>query len=168
MISSYFGILRRQDTYFQINNGTGILLETSAWYTAQHIRSEGWRDKDIRVNPIGFRFCQNARRLSRFWWMEWLRPYPEGEWFEVLGRIDQEMSVFPVLDSCDAEKPWPFRAPQDGELVLLVNDVIYSNNAGVMTLEIARLGENSRLDWKATPRRHRVCRPPFERGSQYC
>ena len=148
-------------------NATGILLDADAWYTAQHIRSNGWTDKDIRVGPSGFRFCQNELGLSRFWWMEWLRPHAQGEWFEVLGRIDRAKCVFPILDPCDAAKPWPFRAPEDGELVLLVNDVIYSNNAGVMTLEIKRSVEKRSGD-RATPRRGCHCRPPFERGSRHC
>ena len=147
-------------------NATGILLEAGALYTARYVRSDGWQDKDICVRPSGFRFCQNIFGLSRFWWMEWLRPHPKGEWFEVLGRIDQEKFVFPLLDPCDAAKPWPFTAAEDGELVLLVNDVIYGNNAGVMTLEIKRQVETSSKDL-ATPRRGRHCRPPFERGCRH-
>ncbi|MCY4123013.1 MAG: hypothetical protein OXG72_19055 [Acidobacteria bacterium] len=142
-------------------NATGILLEAGAWYTARHIHSEGWRDEDIRVGPTGFRFCENSLGLSRFWWVEWLRPYPQGEWFEVLGRIDGDRLVFPIMDSCDASKPWLFKAPEGGELVLLVNDAIYSNNAGVMTLEIKRSVGESGQD-RPKRRRWRDCRPPFE------
>ena len=150
-------------------NETGILLEANGSYTARHIRSQGWRDKDINVGPTGFRFCKDVFGLSRFWWMEWLRPYPEGEWFQVLGRIDGENPVFPILDSCKATKASPFKAPRDGELVLLVNDIIFKNNTGVMTLEISRQKEGSgTAGCEAKARAVRHCPPPYENGGTDC
>ena len=150
-------------------NETGVLLEANGSYTARYIRSQGWRDKDIDVGPTGFRFCKDIFGLSRLWWMEWHRPYSEGEWFQVLGRIDDENLVFPLLDSCDASKASPFKAPRDGELVLLVNDIIFNNNAGAMTLEISRQQERSGTagyDTKAHEVRH--CPPPYENGCTDC
>lgn len=69
-------------------------------------------------------------------WLEWLRPYPAGGWYQVVGRIDRGYRVFPVLSNQENREmqPFTFTAPADGELVLLVNDLWYSNNAGFMTL----------------------------------
>ncbi len=150
-------------------NETGVWLEANGLYTAQHIGGHEWRDKDIDVCPTGFRFHKDMFGLPRFWWIEWLRPYPQGEWFQVLGRIDRGKPVFPILDSCNPAKASSFKAPRDGELVLLVNDIIFGNNTGVMTLEIGRQKEGSGTvggNEKACEARH--CPPPYENGCTDC
>ena len=152
----------------EARNHTGVFLEAKAWYTARYISRHGWRDKDISVGPTGFRFCKRAFGLSRFWWMEWLRPHPEGEWFQVLGRIDRAKHPFPLLDSCNATNARPFVAQRAGELVLLVNDLIFSNNSGVMILEIGRPAEGYESTVEARAHDMGRCRPSFERECEYC
>ena len=124
----------------QARNETGLILKTNEIYTIRYITKNEWRDKNIEVEKAeGFEFSKGLLGLPRFWWIKWRRPYPEGRWFQVLGRIDRNHEVFPVLDSIDASQPFPFTPPKNGELVLFVNDVIYSNNHGVMVIEISRL-----------------------------
>ena len=41
-----------------------------------------------------------------------------------------------MLSQQDPEQSFKFEAPEDGELVLLVNDVFYANNGGFLTVEI--------------------------------
>ena len=119
-------------------NETGVLLEAGERYTARFVGLVGWKDAHLEPEPEGFEFDRDAFGLRKFWWLEWRRPYPEGRWFQVVGRIDRDPGVFPILDADDASTPFTFIAPRDGELVLLVNDVPYENNAGVMTIEISR------------------------------
>ena len=149
-------------------NPTGVFLEAGAWYTARHVSSQGWRDKNLHVGPTGFRFCKRKSGLSRFWWAEWLLPHPDGAWFQVLGRIDREKRPFPILDPCNAAQPRAFVAPQDGELVLLVNDLIFSNNRGVMTLEVGRSARGYEASFEAKARGIGDCRAPFEHGREGC
>ena len=120
-------------------NETGLILKANEIYTIRNITKDEWRDKNIEVERAeGFEFTKGLLGLPRFWWIKWRRPYPEGRWFQVIGRIDRNHKVFPVLDNMDALKPFPFTPPRDGELVLFVNDVIYSNNHGLMVIEISR------------------------------
>ena len=122
----------------RVRNETGVWLEKDVTYTARYMGSHDWRDKEIKALPQGFKFGLNCLRWHRFWWMEWMRPYPEGCWFQVVGRIDQGRKVFPIFYAKDAKELNKFVSPANGELVLLVNDVIYRNNYGVMTIEICR------------------------------
>ena len=122
----------------RVRNETRVWLEKDVTYTARHIGSCDWQDHNRPVEPCGFRFEDNCIGLPRFWWMKRMRPYPEGVWFQVVGRIDHGHNAFPILDEKDAGKPYEVRRPVSGELVLLVNDVIYGNNHGVMTIEICR------------------------------
>lgn len=115
-------------------NETGLLLTRGEAYTARCIRSEGWRDGSYSAGPHGVEFEGLTRFLARG--VEWLRPYPQGDWFQLIGRIDRGRDVFPMLDQQEPGEPFAFRAPDDGELVLLVNDVIYGNNRGFLTVEI--------------------------------
>jgi len=117
-------------------NETGLLLVRGRTYTAQYLRSKGWKDGGLDANAWGVEFEGLQGILAR--WVGWLRPYPAGGWFQVVGRIDRERRTFPVLsdqENC-GNQPSNFTAPADGELVLLVNDVWYANNGGFMTLEI--------------------------------
>ena len=117
-------------------NETGLLLERGKTYTAKYLRSTGWKDGHLDASPSGVEFKGVKGILA--WWLEWLRPYPAGGWFQVVGRIDREYRAFPVLcdqNACGGD-PFAFTAPADGELVLLVNDLWYANNRGFMTLEI--------------------------------
>ena len=118
----------------RVRNQTELLLTRGETYTARFIRCEGWRDGDYVAGPRGVEFEGWIRFLARG--VEWLRPYPRGDWFQLIGRIDRGRDVFPILGQRDPEKPFVFRAPKDGELVLLVNDVIYGNNRGLLTVEI--------------------------------
>ncbi len=119
-------------------NETGVLLEAGEGYTARFVGLAGWRDAHLEPEPEGFAFDRDVLSFRKFWWMEWRRPHPPGRWFQLVGRIDRDPDVFPILDADDASTPFTFTAPRDGELVLLVNDVPYENNAGVMTIEISR------------------------------
>ena len=123
----------------RVRNETGLLLKYNSTYTARYMKRDDWYDGEIEVPPIGFEFRECLLKLPCFWWIEWHRPYPEGLWFQVVGRIDRRHEVFQVLDINDASQHYYFNPPSDGELVLFVNDVIYSNNRGVMTIEISRL-----------------------------
>ena len=119
-------------------NETGVWLEKGVPYTARYVERNDWRDGKCAVEPKGFRFEKNLIGQPRFRWAEWMRPYPQGIWFQVVGRIDRDRNVFPILDPKNAGKPYEFKPPVSGELVLLVNDTIYWNNHGVMTIEIRR------------------------------
>ena len=122
----------------QPRNETGVLLEAGQTYTAHFIANIGWRDKNLEPKPEGFEFPDNALGFPKFTWMRWRRPLPEGLWFQVIGRIDDEADVFPMLHPDNVELEHSFTAPKDGELVLLVNDVPFDNNSGIMTIEISR------------------------------
>lgn len=115
-------------------NETGLHLIKGETYTARFIRSTGWRDGDHDAEPHGVEFEGWIRYLAKG--VEWLRPYPQGDWFQLIGRIDRGRDVFPILDQQYTRKPFVFRAPENGELVLLVNDVIYCNNSGILTIEV--------------------------------
>lgn len=119
------------------HNETGILLEAGDVYTAEYVSHERWKDGDFEADRFGVEYEGLTQLLA--WGTEWLRPYPEGKWFQVVGRIDGIGKAFPVLgadrDDCQAYK---FVAPRDGQLVLLVNDVRFGNNSGWMTIEIGR------------------------------
>ena len=114
-------------------NPTGLLLARDGTYTARFIASDGWSDGDYLASPHGVEFEGWTRYLARG--TAWLRPYPQG-WFQLIGRIDRGRDVFPILNQDDPAAPFAFRAPDDGELVLLVNDVTYGNNRGFVTVEI--------------------------------
>ena len=115
-------------------NETGLLLAKGETYMARFICSKGWRDGNNIAQPRGVEFEWWTRYLVKG--VEWLRPYPQGDWFQLIGRIDRGRDVFPILDQQDPKKSFSFRVPEDGELVLLVNDVIYGNNHGFLTVEI--------------------------------
>lgn len=117
-------------------NETGLWLKEGTTYTGKYVSRDGWRDGEYRATPEGVQFPPWLQFAAQ--WVEWLRPYPEGVWFQVVGRIERGREVFPVLDTGDASKPHQFTAPRDGELVILVNDVWYPNNHGFMTVEIGR------------------------------
>ena len=117
-------------------NETGLLLEAGQTYTAKYVSHRNWMDGDFEAHPSGVEYDGLTRLLT--WGMEWLRPYPEGEWFQVVGRIDRSREVFAVLGTSDEATPYEFVAPEDGELVLLVNDVHYGNNSGWLSIEIGR------------------------------
>ena len=116
-------------------NETGLLLAHGETYTARFIENDGWRDGNDDAEPHGVEFEGLTRYLMKG--VEWLRPYPQGAWFQLIGRIDRGRDVFPILDQQDPGKPFAFRVPEDGELVLLVNDVIYGNNGGFLAVEIS-------------------------------
>ncbi len=123
----------------RVRNETGLILKADDAYTIRYIKKDGWRDKDFEVGEAeGFKFPKGLLGLHRFWWLEWRRPYPDGLWFQVVGRIDRNDKVFPVSGGKDPSQPYTFTPPSGGELVLFVNDVVYSNNQGVMVVEIYR------------------------------
>ena len=120
----------------QRRNETGVWLEEDVSYTARFMGSHDWQDARREVGPQGFEFDPYKFGWRRFWWAEWMRPFREGVWFQVVGRIDRNREVFAVLGAEEASKPHAFKTPASGELVLFVNDAIYWNNRGVMTIEI--------------------------------
>ncbi len=122
----------------QPRNETGLMLEQGETYTARFISNVGWRDASKEPRREGFESFETVLGVPKFIWMRWRRPLPEGRWFEVVGRIDHEREAFSILDADDARRPHEFTAPKEGELVLLVNDVKFDNNGGVMTLYISR------------------------------
>ena len=117
-------------------NETGLFLVKDEFYMAQYIWHDEWKDGDYDVKPNGIKFGGILGLLARS--VEWLRPYPEGEWFQLVGRIERGRTVFPIFNTQDASQPYQFQATGDGELVLLVNDVWYQNNSGVMKIRIQR------------------------------
>jgi|GEM_PF-6218254 len=121
----------------RVPNNTGVILDTGIPYTAQFVEKAEWRDDKREVAPEGFQFEKNWVGLPRFWWAQWLRPYPAGLWFQVVGHIKEERDVFPVLDKNHPRQPYSFTT-DGGELVLLVNDIRYKNNHGIMKIEIHR------------------------------
>ncbi len=118
-------------------NHTGIWLEAGATYSLQSVATSRWTDNDIATNAEGFRFDKNAVGVSRFWWAEWLRPLPGGDWFQVVRRVDSAGPDVPALGVHSSGGCW--QSPDSGELVLLVNDIILGNNTGTMTLKLRRL-----------------------------
>ena len=122
----------------RVPNETGIILDTHVLYEAQFVEKAEWRDDTREVAPEGFEFEENWVGLPRFWWAKWLRPYPEGLWFQVVGRTKEERDVFPVLGKNNPREPYKFTTDEGGELVLLVNDIRYKNNHGIMKIEIHR------------------------------
>ena len=123
----------------QPRNESGVLLEKDACYSSRFVSSVRWRDGGQLQPPAeGFDFDSDVFQLKKFWWMRWLRPRPEGLWFEIVGRIDRQSRVFGLLDGTDARRVHSFVAPADGELVLQVNDVPYENNSGVMVIQLTR------------------------------
>lgn len=120
-----------------VRNYTGVILDAGVPYTTQFVEKAEWRDDKREVTPEGFQFEKNWVGLPRFWWAQWLRPYPEGLWFQVIGRIKGERDVFPVLDKNYPRQPYSFTT-DGGELVLLVNDIRYNNNYGIMRIKIQR------------------------------
>ena len=83
------------------------------------------------------RMASNSKDGTGTWRKGWsgFGPYPQGAWFQLIGRIDRGRDVFPIFNQ--QGEPLAFRAPEDGEFVLLVNDVIYGNNGGFLTVEIS-------------------------------
>ncbi len=122
----------------QPRNRTRILVRADQLYEARYLGITDWHDGENKPGPGGFEFGHDVLGLRRFWWLEWRRPLPSGQWFEVVGRIDHAPETFPILNAKKPAEPFAFRAPRDGELVLLVNDVPYDNNRGVMRIEIRR------------------------------
>lgn len=123
-------------------NETGLLLQKGGTYKSRVIEYTGWRDGSYIATPRGVEF----EGWLRYWvkGMEWLRPYPQGKWFQLIGRIDHGRDVFPLLDQTydqtSTRQFSTFQAPEEGELVLLVNDVIYGNNSGFLVVEIGGVG----------------------------
>ncbi len=125
------------------DNSSGILLDACGSYGAAYVSVGGWLDRKVNVPPEGFDFSDNFLGIRRFAWVEWRRPFPGGKWFQVVGRIDRLNPVFPILDAQRASTEVEFSPPHSGELVLLVNDVIYDNNHGVMVIRIRKTGSST-------------------------
>ena len=135
----------------QTRNETGVWLDEEASYTARFIECHAWQDAGRNVPPEGFQFENNCFGWPCFWWAEWMRPFHEGDWFQVVGRIDRSRDVFAVLDAGKERKVNKLEHTASGELVLLVNDVIYWNNRGVMTIEIRRCPADERKQGSQAP-----------------
>ena len=118
-------------------NDTGIWLDAGAIYTLHVLGHFRWTDDGVASPARGFQFKPNAIGIRAFWWAERLRPMPDGRWFQVVGRVDRSRPYFRALGE-DPGAPYAWVPPRDGELVLMVNDVILRNNTGSMTLELSR------------------------------
>ena len=125
------------------HNRSGILLDACGTYDAAYVSVRGWRDREMHVPAEGFVFGDNLLGLRRFLWVEWRRPFPQGKWFQVVGRIDRRNPIFRILDARHALNEFEFSPPHSGELVLLVNDVIYDNNQGVMVIRIRKIDSSA-------------------------
>lgn len=119
-------------------NDTGVWLEAGAIYTLRLLDHSRWTDNGVTSSARGFQFAPNAIGIRAFWWAERLRPMPDGRWFQVVGSVDRRRPVFPVLGD-DPSEPFALTPQRDGELVLMVNDVILRNNTGSMILELSRM-----------------------------
>ena len=125
-------------------NYTGIWLAEGDTYCMRSLDTSEWTDKGKVSHARGFSFEENIVRLPRFWWAEWLRPLPDGLWFQVVAWVDNASPAFRALgDDPDARHCW--KAVGAGELVLTVNDIILGNNTGTMTLELQRGGTGGQL-----------------------
>ena len=131
-------------------NGTGIWVEAGAIYTLRLLELSDWADADKPSDAQGFHFERNFIGMQRFWWAEWLRPLRDDRWFQLVGRVDRKKPVFSVLGE-DPCTPFAWAPQRDGELVLMVNDVILSNNTGSMTLKLSRRRTQRIKHW---PDRH--------------
>jgi uncharacterized protein (DUF2235 family) len=125
-------------------NRTELLMEAGERYTVEYVSRTNWCDGEIDVSPGGFDF-DRWLGVRRFWWLEWLRPYPQGHWYQVLGRIGDSSPAFPLFkehlsepEAEDLSEPEEFKPLESGELYLFVNDLPYGNNSGTMTLRITR------------------------------
>ena len=119
-------------------NHTGIWVDACATYSLRSLATSDWTDNGIASAANGFSFGKNLFDFHRFWWTEWLRPLPDARWFQVVGRVDSDPREFRALGK-NASIQHCWQPPKDGELVLLVNDIIMGNNTGTMTLELRRL-----------------------------
>ena len=122
-------------------NHTGIELNAGERYGVEFVaQTATWKDENFAPPPGGFDFGRNlfGYGLPRFWWIQWLRPYPAGHWFEVLGQVAGAPQIVRLLDASDPGQLREFVAERSGELLLFVNDVPYANNSGVLTLQITR------------------------------
>ena len=123
-------------------NETGVLLEKNSCYVAEIVGRTAWRNgKVIEPASTGFEFDSDMFGLPEFWWLRWLRPSRKAQWFEVVGRIGRQPTVFPVLEFSATAGQRRFTAPAEGELVLQVNDVAYENNGGVMRIALSRCND---------------------------
>lgn len=120
-----------------VRNETGLLVGKDERYEARYLYSQDWKDGNISAESWGIEFKGIKGLLAP--WFEWVRPYPEGGWFQVVGRVETDRDVFPVLGAGQVAVLQRFTAPRDGELVLLVNDVWYANNSGYIIIEIRRI-----------------------------
>ena len=118
-------------------NHTGIWLDAGATYSLRSLATSEWTDDEITAPAAGFSSDNDLIPMERFWWAEWLRPLPDALWFRIVGRVDSDGPEFPALGE-DPFIPYSWQPPHDGELVLLVNDIILNNNTGTMTLELHR------------------------------
>ncbi len=119
-------------------NDTGVWLEAGAIYTLRLMEHSRWMDDGVASPARGFQFEPNAVGIRAFWWAERLRPVPDGRWFQVVGRVDRRKPAFRALGDTPRE-PYALVPQRDGQLVLMVNDVILRNNTGSMALELSRM-----------------------------
>lgn len=119
-------------------NDTGVWLKAGSIYTLRLLKYSRWTDNGVASPARGFQFEPNAIGIRAYWWAERLRPVPDGRWFQVVGRVDRSKPVFRTLGDAPHE-PYAWNAQRDGQLVLMVNDVILRNNTGSMTLELSRM-----------------------------
>ena len=118
-------------------NWSGVLLEQGVMYEFEIRKEEtrDWCDKTIPGDePVGFSRPPQWYLHPLFWWKRSDRPYPEGNWFQLLGSVDNDsQSVFPI------ETGKPFKSKGTGELHIFVNDAegYYCNNYGSLWLKIS-------------------------------
>ena len=133
-------------------NASGLRFDYDGTYVIDTAEDDYWCDAIIKSNAAGWRVsdkklenCDSSSsppELSTIqkWFfsaVEWLRRYPDGDWFELIGIVD--------VDSEDSEFPiglkTKHRAKNAGEFCAYANDLkgFYGNNKGSLKITIRRI-----------------------------
>lgn len=136
-------------------NKTGIWLDSDGLYSVGCIAHTNWADDGLSTDHKGYQFRKNLLGVRMYWWAEWLRPLPNVRWFQIVGRVNSRSPAFRVQreNGCN---PCAWTPPHDGELVLMVNDVVLSDNTGIMTLDLSRVDSTNK----------NLCNPEYGRRTE--
>lgn len=113
-------------------NPSQILLEAGQAYRFEMLHVTRWKDGGIdQIDPTqGF----TRWYLSPF---NWLRRYPQANWFVLIGAIGENPSTFFPINQPVME----YTATATGEFRCFANDApfAYGNNVGTLTLKVTHL-----------------------------